>query len=106
VFREALENVKGGVKINGTLINNIRFADDTVVVADSLPHLQNMMDLIAEHSTQYGLHINVAKIKVVVFSKAPRRAILQINNQAVEQVPSVKYLALVNENCDPKMEIR
>jgi len=33
--------------------------------------------------------------------------ILQINNQAVEQVPSVKYLgALVNKNSDPKMEIR
>jgi len=69
-FREALENVKEGVKINGTLINNIRFAYDTVVVADRVPHLQNMMDLIVEHSTHQ--HINVAKTKVVVFSKAPR----------------------------------
>jgi len=45
---------------------------------------------------------------VVVFSKLVSwGAILQINNQAVEQVPPIKYLgALVNENSDPKMEIR
>ena len=90
VFREALESVEDGIKINGTLINNIRFADDTVVLAGNILHLQNMMDCIVEHSMQYGLHINVNKTKLVVFSKTPGKTVLGINNKVVEQVSSIK----------------
>ena len=65
-----------------------------------------MMDCIVEHSMQYGLHINVNKTKLVVFSKTPGKTVLRINNKVVEQVSSIKYLgALVNDACDPKTEI-
>lgn len=80
--------MKDEVKLHATFINNIWFADDTVVVANSLAYFHNMMDLIVEHSTQYGSDTRF---------QAPRPTILQINNHIVEQVSFVKYVeALVN----------
>ena len=107
IFKEAIEELIDGIKINGVLLNNIRFADDTIILASSLPTLQRIMDLIVEHSEQYDFHMNVSKTKVIVFSKKPKRVTLRIHNSTVEQVPFLKYLGiLVNEQCEPKKEIR
>jgi len=43
IFQETLEDTDSGIKINGEYINNIRYADDTVVFANSLESLQEMM---------------------------------------------------------------
>lgn len=51
------------MKINGNSINNIRYSDDTLVIASSLLELKSLMDLIVEHS----LHINTFNTKLVVF---------------------------------------
>lgn len=85
IFREALEDVREGIKINDICVNNIRFADDTVVPADSLPHLQSMINRIVEHSMQHGLQMNVAKTKIVIFSKTSKLATLRINNSVVQR---------------------
>jgi len=85
-----LEDVREGIKINDICVNNIRFADDTVVLAHSLPHLQSMINRIVEHSIQHGL-----------FSKTPKLATLRINNVVVQQVSTLKYLGAN----DPKVAI-
>ena len=56
-----LENYPG-VKINGENINNIRYADDTVLIADSEENLQNLLDITIEKSEEMGLTLNVKSI--------------------------------------------
>lgn len=107
LFKEALAEETSGIKINRKIINNLRYADDTVVIADKLSTLQNMIDRIMQYSEQFGLFMNVSKTKVMVFSKSKVNATLKISGDIVEQVSSLKYLgAVVNEQCNPKIEIK
>ena len=53
-----LENYPG-VKINGENINNIRYADDTVLIADSVENLQRLLDITIEKSEEMGLTLKI-----------------------------------------------
>ena len=57
------------VKINGENINNIRYADDTVLIADSEENLQRLLDITIEKSEEMGLTLNVKKTECMVISK-------------------------------------
>lgn len=107
IFREALEGIECGVKVNGRLINNIRYADDTVVLAENEQDLQRLLNQIVRHSEHYGLLINTTKTKIMAFTKKPVQAHLVIDGDLVEQVSTYKYLgSIVNDQCDPKREVR
>ena len=107
IFREALEGIEYGIKINGKIINNIRYADDTVVLAESAQDLQGLMNQIVRHSENSGLLINTTKTKVMAFTKTHMRVHLVIDDAVVEQVSSYKYLgSIMNDQCDPKKEVR
>ena len=107
VFREALTEASGGVIVNGKIINNLRYADDTVLLASSEAELQLMVEAVAHYSARWGLFMNIAKTKVMVFAKSPKRATILVDGSQVEQVESYRYLgALVNQFCDPKKELR
>lgn len=107
IFKEALEGIECGIKINGKVINNIRYADDTVVLAENEQDLQRLMNELVRHSENCGLLINTTKTKVLAFTKTPVQIHLDINGDPVEQVSSYKYLGcIVNDQCDPKKEIR
>ncbi|KAF6217287.1 hypothetical protein GE061_001641 [Apolygus lucorum] len=70
VFKEALQEVsQRGVRVNGVVLNNFRYADDTVVFAGTLSDLQALMEAIVQHSEASGLSQNISKTKVLVFSK-------------------------------------
>ena len=60
-----LENYPG-VKMNGENINNIRYADDTVLIADSEENLQSLLDITIEKSEEMGLTLNVKKTECMV----------------------------------------
>jgi hypothetical protein len=47
IFRETLNEVEEGISINGTSLNNLRYADDTIVFADTIKGLQILIDKIA-----------------------------------------------------------
>ena len=55
VFKEAPQEIDKGVKINGKYINNIRYADVTVLIADSTKALQLILDRVNEAGIRYGL---------------------------------------------------
>lgn len=106
IFKEALEEDVGGIKINGTTINNIRYADDTLIMANNLIELQHMMDNVVQHSERFGLQLNVSKTKVIVFAKTHVAANLYINGEIVEQVAAFKYLGTnINSQSESKKEI-
>ena len=50
-----------GIKLGGLNVNNIRYADDIAIVADSERRLQNLIGVIAEESRKFGLEINKRK---------------------------------------------
>ena len=89
-----LENYPG-VKINGENINNIRYADDTVLLADSEENLQRLLDITIEKSEEMGLTLNVKKTECMVISKKKAIAAscnLQSRGQQIILVEKFKYL--------------
>ena len=83
-----------GVRVGGWNINNLRYADDTVLISDSEGQLQEMFNKVKTDSEEKGLNINAAKTKVMVFTKdqQPPNVVLMCNNKQAEQVNSFNYL--------------
>src|SRR5215469_17214542 len=59
-----------GIRLNGYNINNIRYADDTVFVADSEEKLQGLLNMLNEVSERKGLKINKSKTEVMLILTA------------------------------------
>ena len=89
-----LEESNDGVTINGVCINNIRYADDTALIADSEEGLQRLLDLVLDASSDEGLEINCKKTFCMVVSKErqPPTCNLICNGTGIEQVNSFNYL--------------
>ena len=56
-----LEEVQAGIKIAGRNINNLRYADDTTLMAESEEELKSL--LMKEESKKVGLKLNIQKLK-------------------------------------------
>lgn len=96
IFREALENIDEGIPLNGVRVNNIRYADDAIVFADTQEGLQALMDKVVEVSKRYGLEMNVNKTKLLVVSKEQiNNAHIKINNVRIERVKQYTYLGTI-----------
>ncbi|GFO32266.1 endonuclease-reverse transcriptase [Plakobranchus ocellatus] len=66
-----LRNLDGisRLKINGENLNNLRYADDTVLIAESGKQLQKLLDTVVLKSQRMGLSLNVTKTECMVISK-------------------------------------
>ena len=54
-----LDEAQAGIKIAGRNINNLRYADDTTLMAESEKELKNVLMKVKEESEQVGLNLNV-----------------------------------------------
>ena len=108
IFREAFEDFEAGILVNGQRLNNIRYADDTVVFTDNPADLQHLMSRIAGVSQQYGLDINVDKTKLMVISKDPVPHLnLNINGVNIARVNKYVHLGtVINDQWDSSVEVR
>ena len=109
IFKQALEDQEEGIVLNGVSVNNIRYADDTLLIANTLKGLQQLLNRTTVVSEEYGLKLNVAKTKYMVIKKntIPNVDRLYINNSPLETVQKIKYLgSTVNEKWDHSAEIR
>ena len=61
-----LDEAQAGIKIAGRNINNLRYADDTTLMADSEEELKNLLIKVKEESEKVGLKINIQKMKIKV----------------------------------------
>ena len=88
---------KGGLKIGGRVINNLRYTDDTVLLAETEHELQHLMDIMVQESEQKQLFFNIAKSYTMVFSKSSSIPTCQIkvHGKPLEQVNSFVYLGSV-----------
>ncbi|XP_060534506.1 uncharacterized protein LOC132706926 [Cylas formicarius] len=68
-FDRALADISEGVKVNGVNINSIRYADDTILIADSDVGLQRLLDRVSNTCEEFDMKINVKKTKLIVKGK-------------------------------------
>ena len=60
-----LDEAQDGIKISGRNINNLRFADDTTLMAESKGKLKSLLMKVKEESEKVGLKLNIKKTKIM-----------------------------------------
>ena len=60
-----LEEAQAGIKIAGRNINNLRYADDTILLAESEEELNSLLKKVKEESEKIGLKLNIQKTKIM-----------------------------------------
>ena len=84
IMRNAgLEEAQGGIKISGRNINNLRYADDTTLMAESEEELKSLLMKVKEESEKVGFKLNIQKTKIMASSPITS---WQIDGETVEAV--------------------
>ena len=60
-----LDDAQAGIKIAGKNINNLRYADDTTLMAESEEELKNLLMKVIEESAKVGLKLSIQKTKIM-----------------------------------------
>ena len=60
-----LDEAQAGIKISGRSINNLRYADDTTLMAESKEELKSLLMKVKEESEKVGLKLNIQKTKIM-----------------------------------------
>ena len=60
-----LEEAQAGIKIAGRNLNNLRYADDTLLMAESEEELKSLLMKVKEESEKVGLKLNIQKTKIM-----------------------------------------
>ena len=63
-----LDEAQAGIKIAGRNINNLRFADDTTLMAESEEDLKSLLMKVKEESGKAGLKLNIQRMKIMASS--------------------------------------
>ena len=63
-----LDEAQAGIKIARRNVNNLRYADDTTLMAESKEELKNLLMKVKEESEKVGLKLNIQKTKIMASS--------------------------------------
>ena len=83
-----LEETQAGIKIARRNINNLRYADDTTLVAESEEELKRLLMKVKEESEKVGLKLNIQKTKIM--ASGPITS-WEIDGETVETVADFKF---------------
>ena len=78
-----LEETQAGIKIAGRKINNLRYTDDTTLMAESEEELKSLLMKVKVESEKVGLKLNIQKMKIMASGPITSR---EIDGQTVETV--------------------
>ena len=78
-----LEETQAGIKIAGRNINNLRYADDTIFMAESEEELKSLLMKVKEESEKVGLKLDIQKTKIMASSPITS---WEIDGETVEPV--------------------
>ena len=78
-----LEETQAGIKIAGRNINNLRYADDTTIMAEIEEELKSLLMNVKEESEKVGLKLHMQKIKIMASSPI---TLWQIDGETMETV--------------------
>ena len=84
-----LEEAQTGIKIAGRNINNLRYADDTTLMAESKEELKSLLMKVKEESEKVGLKLNIQKTKIM--ASGPITS-WQIDGETMEAVRDFIFL--------------
>ena len=84
-----LDEAQAGIKIAGTNINNLRYADDTTLMAESEKGLKSLLMKVKEESEKVGLKFNIQKTKIMASSPITS---WEIDGETVETVTDFIFL--------------
>ena len=84
-----LEEAQAGIKIDRRNINNLRYADDTTLMAESEEELESLLMKVKEESENIGLKLNIQKTKIM--ASGPITS-WQIDGETVETVADFSFL--------------
>ena len=100
IMREALEDHDWGIKIGGVRRSNLRFADDTTLIAKSREELLEMIAVVKDISRLKGLLLNVKKTKImVVDNNRTGHADFMLDGEKIDVVDDFIYLGSLID-CD------
>ena len=86
-----LEEAQAGIKIAGRNINNLRYADDMTLMAESEEELKSLLMKVKEESEKVGLKLNIQKMKTM--ASGPITS-WEIDGETVETVETVSEFIL------------
>ena len=84
-----LDEAQAEIKIAGRNINNLRYADDTTLMAESEEELKSLLMKVKEESEKFGLKLNIQKTKIMASSPITS---WQIDGETVETVADLTFL--------------
>ena len=105
IMRNAgLEEAQAGIKIAGRNINNLRYADDTTLMAESEEELKSLLMKVKEESQKVGLKLNIQKTKIM--ASGPITS-WQIDGETMETVKDFIFLgSKITADVDYSHEIK
>ena len=89
-----LEEAQAGIKIARGNINNLRYADDTTLMAESEEELKSLLMKMKEESGKVGLKLNIQKIKIM--ASGPNTS-WEIDGETVESIRL--YILVLQNHC-------
>ena len=99
-----LEEAQSGIQIAGRNINNLRYADDTTLMAESEEELKSLLMKVKEESEKVGLKLNIQKTKITVSGPITS---WEIDGETVETVSDfILGGSKITADCDCSHEIK
>ena len=96
IIRDAdLDDTEEGVRIGGRVLNNLRYADDTTLAAESESGLKVLLERVTSTSEKAGLYLNIKKTKVM---SNTGMTTFRANNESIEVVKHFNFLGSMVED--------
>ena len=89
MWNSGLDEAQAGIKIAGRNINNLRYADDTTLMAESKEELKSLLMKVKAESEKAGLKLNIQKTKIM--ASCPINS-CQIDGETMETVTDFIFL--------------
>ena len=93
MWNAGLDEAQAGIKIAGRNINNLRYTDDTILMAESEEELKSLLMKVKEESEKVGLKLNIQKTKIMASGLITS---WQVDGETMETVRD--FIFLVSKN--------
>ena len=104
MWNARLDKAQAGIKISGRNINNLRYADDASLMAESEEEIKSLLIKVKEESEKVGLNLNIQKTKIMASSPI---TLWQIDGERVETVTDFIFLGFtITADGDCSQEIK
>ena len=100
-----LDKVRAGIKTDGRNINNVRYADDTTLMAESRKELKSLLMTVKEESEKTGLKLNIQKAKIMASGSITS---WHIEGETMETVTDFIFLGskiTVDRDCSHEIKV-